>query len=210
MVLIFGVDMTQIGTIGQAFLHRQPQFLADSPQQFRTNAPGLIPELKSVVIPVCKTKHSLLQELNGPLGQSPLPHSVLSYLGAKKHMGPVFHQRHKSQLRKGALAPTDTRPSKSLFVHFFVSHIHCAAIQAYQTPAPVPSAPGFPRSNRPNQLIMQLPQRFHPQSSSSLRDPGFTRNLYPNRRIEQPLNALQQTPQHLTIRGCMYKANAIT
>lgn len=116
-------------------------------------------------------------------------------------MGPILDQCHEADLRVGAAAATAPGPPERQIVRLLVGDIERTAVKADQPPVPVPGPLRRPNRNRRHDRIIQVAQRLPPEPRARLRDARLARHLERHRGINQPLNAFQQTAQHLAIRG---------
>lgn len=189
-------DVAHTGNTRQSFPQWHIQLLFDHPQKHRTIGLDSILKLKSGKALVGETRHFFLQEFKNSLNQCRFACLMVPYLEAKKQMGPIFHQKSKLKLRIGTLFPAWCSLSESLFM----PHIPGASIPTRQSRSyPVISPPCLLRSSRRPYLVMPPLQRLRTQLGLGLGDPGLPRHFH--RRLQQPLNSLQQIPQYLKIDG---------
>ncbi|SMP82997.1 hypothetical protein SAMN06295888_1693, partial [Desulfonatronum zhilinae] len=122
----------KVGTVRQAFQHRQIQILFHTPQQVSPGGTARIPEVISKKASISHAKHPRPQVLYHLDRQLPFTRSVRTHLRAKQYVRPVLHKRNITHLRKATYASLGRRTAKFLGVHAFVRHVHATPINADQ------------------------------------------------------------------------------
>src|SRR5215208_1187702 len=92
-------------------------------------------------------------------------------------MRAVLYQSHEAKLRESALATAGAWIPEAGAVLCGVSHIQAGAVQADQPPRPIPRPLAGAGRNRPDHLLIQLPQRRLAQAAAGLRDAALARHL---------------------------------
>src|SRR5512144_1004064 len=142
-----GIDVAQIGAVGQAPLPGQTRVLLDAPEQIGAAALRPGPEGKAEEVPVCQAQHALLEAGKDGFAQCDLTRRVARHLAAEQYVRAILHQGDETDLWKGAAAPAGSGPPESFVVGRFIGDLEGTAVQAHQTPAAVPGP--FGRRARP-------------------------------------------------------------
>src|SRR5208282_6752635 len=200
LILLRCIYPAQIRAIRKPLLARQANVGLNSPEQISASATGPFPQFKAIEVPIRKTQHPLAQRRQNFLGKCDLPSFIAPHAGAEQDVCSILDQGYEPQLRKGAIATAGGRPLKSFIVSLLVGDIQRASVQAHQAPTLEPSA--FRRFNgdRLYNFVVQLPNRFPPQSCTSLRDSRFSCHLDNRIRSHKPLDSFEKATQDFTVR----------
>ena len=196
-----GVDMAEVGAVGQLFHHRQHGGVLDPPQQVRAGGGGGPPQVKAGEPAAGDQQHPRPQVAEQPPGQLGLMHRQRPHLRGEDRMGTALSQRGNPDLREGtrALPARRARPAEETRVGHGVRQVECGAIHRHQPPGPVERPGAHLAGQRRAHLGEQRPQRLGPQPRPRPADRRRRRHLPgppPPPRIRQPLG---QQPGHLLI-----------
>ena len=194
-----GIDGAQVRAVGQSPVGDQAHVLPDAPEQVGPAAARQGPQREAEELAVRQAQHAGLQPAEHSFGERDLARPIARHLAGKQHMRTVLHQRDEAQLREGAAAPAGAGPTERRSVRRLVGNVEGAAVQAHQTPSPIPRPPGHPIRNRLHHRAMQTVQRLPAKTRARLRDPRLAGHLKRVRRTGQPLNPLQQAAQNLAV-----------
>src|ERR1022692_1980500 len=123
----------------------------------------------------------LPSKLTEPQCRNQAPLVLCTAIGATTWSWSCCSGSHPSlvpHLRVSAGPPTGRRPSEGFLVVLVVGDLQGAAIQTDRTPMPIPSTLGSLHSDRGDHLVMELLQRFPPQSGARLRNPRLAGHLH--------------------------------
>jgi len=90
------------------------------------------------------------------LGQPDFASPAALRLAAEQHVGAVFHQGYKTNLRICAGAAAGPEARESILDDLLIGHIKGAVIQAHQSPGLIPRATRNPYRDGLDQFIMRL------------------------------------------------------
>ena len=198
-VPLAGIELAQIGAVGEPSLHREAQVLLAPPQQRRARGLCLLPQRVAQKVAVGQTEHVFFQCRQHLFRQRDFSRRIGAQAAGEQHMGAVFHQRHETDLRKGTAAATRSGTPAGLPVALLIGHVQSATVKRHQPPAAIESAFGLAPRQRTQQLVVELLERLPAQPRAGLRDPRVARHRQRLARSPQPLQPFQQAAQHLAV-----------
>jgi len=169
-ILLGWVDAAQIGAVRQLLLTRKARVLLDPPEQISSGLARLVPKREAEKLPVRQAQHARSQTCQHGLGQGDLTRSIARHLAGEQHVRAVLDQGHKANLRISTAAAAGAGPAEGRVVGRLIGNVQRAAIQADQTPVPIPGPTGRTNRDRLHHRVMQLAHRFPSEPRAGLRN----------------------------------------